>query len=151
MTSTLPYRMRAPCRYCGCENGTLTPKGGQNCVYCDDCGRLAYNAPKTETGETTASLRTRPDIKPSKRARILERDNYTCVGCHRADLPLEVGHLLSVEEGRALGATDEELWSDDNLAAMCAPCNSGLSFRTVSLRLVLLVLRARMMQERNAG
>jgi 5-methylcytosine-specific restriction endonuclease McrA len=89
-------------------------------------------------------VRTRPTIKPSQKVRILERDNHTCVVCHRDDVPLHVGHLLSVEDGRKVGATDDELFSDENLCAMCAECNLGMSSRTISLRLVAKILRARL-------
>jgi 5-methylcytosine-specific restriction endonuclease McrA len=138
--------MRSACKECGSTEGTLRPTNGQNCVYCNGCNRLAYNAPKSETGEAVRSLRTRPDISPSKRARILDRDNHTCVACHRSKVPLDVGHLLSVSEGRIHGLTDEELWHDENLAAMCASCNSGYSSRSVSLRLAI-HLRARTRDE----
>jgi ribonuclease HI len=43
------FTMRAPCRWCGGETGTITQKSGQDCVYCV-CGRYQYNAPKSETG-----------------------------------------------------------------------------------------------------
>jgi 5-methylcytosine-specific restriction endonuclease McrA len=124
------YTMREPCRFCGeATAGFLTPAGGQNVIRCAECGRAVYNAPKWETGEAVRSLATRPDIKVSTRTRILERDGGTCVACHRDDVPLDVGHLLSVVDGRALGATDAELWHDDNLASMCESCNSGFSGR----------------------
>lgn len=143
------HRMRSPCRWCGeTERGFLRPSNGQNVVRCAECGRACYNAPRHETGDKPRSLASRPDIKPSRRARILERDNHTCVGCHRADRPLVVAHLLSVDEGRALGATEAELFHDENLAAMCEECNAGLGHWTVSLRLVHQVLRARIAQER---
>jgi 5-methylcytosine-specific restriction endonuclease McrA len=70
-------------------------------------------------------------------------DNGTCVLCHRNDLPLDVGHLISVHDGRALGLADAELNSDENLAAMCSPCNSGVGRETLPLRIVVAVLRAR--------
>lgn len=39
---------------------------------------------------------------------------------------LTIAHLLSIEDGLALGATVDELNSDANLAAMCEACNIGL-------------------------
>lgn len=83
------------------------------------------------------------EIRPSQRARILMLDNSTCVLCHRNDLELDIGHLISVHDGRALGLTDAELNSDENLAAMCSPCNSGVGRETLPLRIVFAVLRAR--------
>lgn len=138
--------MRAPCTRCDCEEGTVTESNGQDVVRCRQCGKWAYNRPKSESGKPQRSVRTRPDIKPSTKARILERDNYACVMCHAADKPLHVGHLLSVTDGRRVGASEDELYSDENLAAMCEECNLGQSERTVSLRLVYLILRARLEQ-----
>jgi hypothetical protein len=39
---------------------------------------------------------------------------------------LTIGHLLSIEDGARLGATEFELNSDANLVAMCEACNLGL-------------------------
>lgn len=137
------FQMRQRCR-CGNETGRIETKSGQDCVYCLSCGKHCYNAPRTETGRAVRSLRTRPDIKPGQRARILERDNATCVLCHHADRPLDVGHVISVDAGRKLGLTDKELYDDENLAAMCQACNSGLSKSPVSLRFMVALLRARL-------
>lgn len=138
-----PYPMRAPCKWCGHLDGRLLPTNGQNVVRCASCQRACYNAPKTETGEAVRSIASRPNIKPSKRARIIERDNGACVSCHRDDVPLHVGHLLSVKDGHKLGATDEELYSEENLALTCEECNAGFSSRSMSLRLVYRILQAR--------
>lgn len=135
--------MRAPCAHCGHTKGIVTERNGQDVVRCIACGTHCYNRPKTESGKPQRSVRTRPDIDPSTKARILERDNYTCVMCHRADLPLHIGHLLSVADGKTLGATEAELYDDENLAAMCEECNLGLGWRSVSLRLVYRILLAR--------
>jgi 5-methylcytosine-specific restriction endonuclease McrA len=137
------FQMRAACR-CGNETGRIETKSGQDCVYCLSCGKHCYNAPKTETGREVRSLRTRPDIKPGQRAGILERDNATCVLCHRADVALDVGHLISVDAGEKLGLSKAELYDDENLAAMCQPCNSGLSSTPVSLRFMAALLKARL-------
>lgn len=143
------FQMREACR-CGNETGRIETKSGQDCVYCLSCGRHCYNAPRAETGREVRRLRTRPDIKPGQRARILERDNATCALCHRADLPLDVGHLISVDAGKKLGLDESELYDDENLAAMCQVCNSGLSKTPVSLRFMAALLRARLGQERAA-
>jgi len=140
-----PYVMRAVCPHCGNGiDGRVDTLNGQDRVFCLECGEWCYNAPRTETGREVRSLRTRPDIKPAKRARVLERDNGSCVLCHRSDVPLDVGHLISVAAGRELGLTDTELYDEENLAAMCAPCNSGLSAQPVNLRFAANVLRARL-------
>jgi hypothetical protein len=45
--------MRKAC-VCGETIGKITLKGGQNCVYCCNCGKYQYNAPETETGQREA-------------------------------------------------------------------------------------------------
>jgi 5-methylcytosine-specific restriction endonuclease McrA len=136
--------MRAPCADCGSTDGAITTVNGQDTVRCAHCHRFCYNAPRTETGREQRTLRTRPQMPASQRARILLRDNATCVLCHRAEVALDVGHLISVCDGRALGLGDVDLFSDENLAAMCAACNSGLTSETVPLRIAAAVLMARL-------
>lgn len=135
--------MREPCPGCGCLYGNITPKNGQDVVRCADCVGFCYNQPRHESGREPRSLRTRPTIRPRQRAKVLLRDNNTCVLCHRHGVPLDVGHLVSVHDGRLLGLSDNEIDDDENLAAMCASCNSGLSSDTLPLRIVVAVLRAR--------
>jgi 5-methylcytosine-specific restriction endonuclease McrA len=144
--------MSRPCKMCGPGDGRVDPKNGQNCVYCLKCGRMVYNAPRTELGEEPRSVRTRPDIKPSQKARVLERDCSRCLTCGRpAGAPkredaspviLHIGHVLSVDDGRALGATDEELFDDENLVTVCEECNLGQGSRSLLPRLALRLIRA---------
>lgn len=146
------YESRADCPDCGTRDAALIPRNGQNTVRCARCGRLLYNAPKTETGEVPrTALTLRQDIKASQQARILDRDHARCVLCGRGDVPLSIGHLLSVQDGLRLGATAEELQSDENLAAMCEACNLGLSSRSVSpatyARIMLHLIRAKGKQD----
>lgn len=138
--------MRAACTRCGGMTGIVSEKNGQDIVRCVQCGTYAYSRPKSESGKPQRTVRTRPEIKPSTKARILERDNYTCVMCHTATGVLHIGHLLSVADGKEMGATEDELFDDENLAAMCEECNLGMSDRTVSLRLVYQILKARIRQ-----
>lgn len=142
-----PYRSRKPCPDCGTTDAVLIPRNGQNTVRCQNCHRLLYNAPKTETGEVPRTVATvRRQIKPSQQARIFDRDHGRCVLCGRGDLPLTIGHLLSIEDGVALGANEDEIQDDANLAAMCEACNLGLSGRSVSpptyARIMLHLIRA---------
>lgn len=139
--------MRSRCPRCACLDGIVTTKNGQDTVRCAECDRFCYNAPRSETGRETRSLRTRPTIRPSQRTRILMRDNGACVLCHRSDVPLDVGHLISVHDGHKLSLSDTELASDDNLAAMCTPCNSGLSSESLPPRLLVAALWARRLNE----
>jgi 5-methylcytosine-specific restriction endonuclease McrA len=140
--------MREPCPRCGCGDGTVAMVNGQDTVRCAECERFCYNAPRTETGRPRRSLRTRPQVSPGQRARILLRDNLACVMCGRRER-LEVGHIISVRDGRALVLSDAVLFGDDNLVAMCASCNSGLSSKSIPAHrfLVLLALRAKQMRE----
>lgn len=134
--------MRAPCPGCGCRDGYIRTRGGQDTVRCSACDRYCYNAPRSETGRETRSLRTRPTISPSQRARILIRDNATCILCHRHDVDLDIGHLVSVRDGKARGLSDDQLRDDANLAAMCTACNSGLAHRSLPVHLLVAALVA---------
>jgi hypothetical protein len=53
------------------------------------------------------------------------------------------GHLISLHGGHTLGLSDAELASDDNLAAMCVACNSGLFSESLPPRLLAAALWAR--------
>lgn len=95
-------------------------------MRCQICHIHLYNAPKTETGQRPRTVKTlRRSIRPSQQARILNRDRGRCVLC-ASPHELTIGHLLSIEDGARLGATETELYSDANLAAMCEACNIGL-------------------------
>jgi 5-methylcytosine-specific restriction endonuclease McrA len=110
-------------------------------VRCE-CGRACYNAPKVETGEAARTVTTvHNGIRPKQRARILARDNRTCVMCHAADRPLHVGHLLSVDAGLSVGLTEAELNDDSNLASMCDECNLGLGAEPIPLRIYAAIVK----------
>ncbi len=143
-----PKELRAPCKRCGSTTGNIQTKppvpGGQDCVYCD-CGAFQYNAPKTETGRKQRSVQTTHEaIKPNQRARIILRANGRCELCGvGADVArLDVGHLLSVDDGHKQGYPDELINSDENLAAMCDQCNLGLGKQTLPLRLAFAIFMA---------
>lgn len=57
------------------------------------------------------------------RLRILERDEYTCrrPGCYR--VANEVDHVVSKEDARALGWSEERIEADANLQALCSTCH----------------------------
>jgi hypothetical protein len=40
-------------------------------------------------------------------------------------MPLVVGHWISVDDGKAEGLSEAELFDDENLLALCAECNAG--------------------------
>ncbi|MDQ1366704.1 MAG: hypothetical protein QOE07_3 [Acidimicrobiaceae bacterium] len=136
-----PFDSRQVCPDCGIKSAALATSNGQNVVRCAKCGRHLYNAPKTETGErarTVSSLRHA--IKPSQQARILDRDHRTCLLCGRANVQLTIGHLLSIEEGVSVGASEAELYNDANLAAMCESCNLGLGRHSISPRTYAVIM-----------
>ena len=139
----MAYPMRAPCRYCGHEFGVITPRGGQQCVFCESCGRLAYNAPKTETGEALRTVTTLHNgIRPKQRMRVLAACSLRCVicGANGENVILHVGHLLSVADGLALGLTETEINADANLAAFCEECNLGLGQESIAPRLLAAIV-----------
>ena len=140
--------MRSRCPRCGCIDGIITTKNGQDTVRCAECDRFCYNAPRSETGRDPRSLRSRPQIRPSQRVRIFEYDNWTCVVCRAQDVPLQIGHFVSVDDQEASGMSDAELYDDENLVTVCAECNAGQGPRTFSLRLALAVFRARTARQR---
>jgi hypothetical protein len=147
------YAMRAPCRWCGGAEGELRPTNGQNCVYCGGCGKLAYNAPKTETGEAVRSLTDRDSIRPSQRERIRERDANRCLLCGKSGFEgvvLHVAHILSIHDGKHLGATDADLDSDENLFLCCDAHNIGQGHKSFNPRMALLILRCIRAQARRA-
>jgi hypothetical protein len=51
------YIPSRPCQWCGSEKSELGQSGSQLPVRCGDCGRIAYNAPKTEVGFAPRTVR----------------------------------------------------------------------------------------------
>lgn len=146
MDGDVEIQMRDTCRFgCWTSTGVIKTKNGQDCVYCANCHKFQYNAPKTETGREARSISTvHRAIKPKQRARILERGNGQCELCGKRNAPLHVGHLLSVKHGLDRGMTDAEINSDENLASFCDECNLGLGEEPVSLRFAFSLLMARL-------
>lgn len=134
--------MRAPCPHCGGLEGVIRPQGLQDCVYCVACGRWCYNAPRAETGRAPRRLAGRTSIPVSKQYRIKERASGRCELCGARD-ELVVDHILSLKDGRDLGLSDFELNHDENLAALCPPCNSGKGAISMSPRVYIALLRSR--------
>jgi hypothetical protein len=95
-----------------------------------------------EVAEPAPAPRSRPWISRRDRVRILMRDKGRCVICN-GDRQLEVGHLISVCAGRRLGLSEAELYSAENLAAMCRDCNGGLGAECVPIQFLTALLKAR--------
>lgn len=137
-----PYRMRKPCPDCECEFGVVREVGFQDTVRCRDCGKFQYNAPRLETGKPQRHIKTRENIKLAIRSLVMVRAGGACELCHCV-APLTVGHLLSVDAGRSEDLTDDELNCEENLAAMCDACNSGISSNPVPLRVAVAIIVTR--------
>jgi hypothetical protein len=138
------HSMRTVCSDCGCSTGRIEERGGQDCVFCTECGKWQYNAPKTETGRAERTVTSvHNGVSPKQRARVLLRDGGRCVVCHRGDRPLHVGHLLSVKDGLNEGMTEFDLNNDENVAAMCDECNLGISRDSLPIRFIVSILRSR--------
>jgi len=137
--------LRAPCP-CGGTEGTIAPRGNQDCLYCDTCGKFQYNAPRVETGRAVRSLSTRPGITPSQRARILAAHDNACIGCGKRppEVSLDLGHLISREDAAHHDMLDEIIDGEFNLAPMCPECNSG--YRTLGSVSIRLLYRALLMK-----
>lgn len=142
------FRMRKPCPKCGHEAGVITETGAQDVVRCASCNAFCYNAPRTETGKAVRTVATRPGISPKIRARIIVvRAGGKCEICGSGGTeaaPLHVGHIVSRENAVRIGMSDEEIDSDENLAAMCPECNLGLGKETVPARLLARVIMVRL-------
>jgi hypothetical protein len=143
-----PYVMRSPCPKCGNTGGRIEERGSQDVVRCIACDAYCYCAPKAETGKPQRHVRSREAISPKQRARIIVvRANARCEICgkaHTALEPLHVSHMVSLDSGHEMGLTDDELNTDENLAAMCAECNQGLGAEPVPLRLMVRLVMARL-------
>lgn len=141
--------LRRPCTRCKHDIGQVTTKGGQDCVYCVQCGSYQYNAPKTETGRKTRSVSTTHQmIKPKQRSRIIDRANGRCERCgatkEATRTGLHVGHVVSVEAGHKYGLTDQEINDDENLIAECDQCNLGHGKMPVPLRVYVAIIATRL-------
>lgn len=145
---TLTLRAACPC---GGTTGRIVTRSGQDVVYCNDCDRYQYNAPRLETGRAQRSLASRPGITVSQRARVLAVHDYACVSCGRRppDIELQLAHIISREIAAKYEMLDALIDSEWNLAPMCAECNSGDAFVSEpSVRLMYRVLMIKALMPR---
>lgn len=153
-----PWTLRDPCKQCGSTDGVVAKSGPQNVARCAKCNTFAYCVPKQETGEERRTVRSRADIPPSTRARILERDGFKCAACGRGPqqgVLLHVGHMLSVEDAAKLKADgvpvrDDDLDSDYNYVTVCEEDNLGAAGRSYWLRTAYFILRANVERDRGS-
>ncbi len=126
-------KLRVLCK-CGGSDGLIQVRSGQNVAHCVACGVYQYCVPKSETGEAPRRVvHERDPIKPKQRARIIERDGGRCFYCHGGGI-LHVSHILSVDAGKALGVTGDDISDDENLVALCETCNLGMGNRSMPVR-----------------
>ena len=126
-------RMRQECVRCGCEEGYIVTRGGQDCVHCEVCRKWQYNAPRTETGRAVRTIaRTHSAVTVKVRAKVLLRAKGQCELCGADGVGgLHVGHLVSVKDGHAKCWLDVQINHQSNLCAMCPACNLGLGQSSV--------------------
>jgi 5-methylcytosine-specific restriction endonuclease McrA len=141
-----PITSRQPCPKCNSTDALRSDRNGQAVVRCRNCHAFLYNAPKVETGERPRTVQAvRPDVKPKVQQAVFERDGQACVLCHRDDVPLTIGHVVSIKDAEELGEVGPWLSGSENLVAMCEACNSGLGGRsllpTTYARIVVRLLR----------
>lgn len=145
------FTMRQPCQKCQSTSGTISHRNGQACVFCDDCGAWVYNAPRAETGKERRSTRSRPDIAPSAKARVLAAHNGQCIACGKSQLThgvvMHIDHLIPVEAAKRVGVYDQLIESEWNLAPLCEECNAGkqADLNAVSVTLMYRVLMMKAM------
>jgi hypothetical protein len=143
------FPMRKPCVSCGCTEGRIETRNGQDTVFCNGCGKYQYNAPRVETGrEKRTGSAIRALLGPRRRARIILRACGRCEPCGRRlnETPngLQVAHIISIKKGLAMGMTEAELNSDENLCAACDECNQGIGEDVIPLKLAIAMVRARL-------
>lgn len=133
------------CHRCGSNHpGKLEREdreGLRRGLCCADCGLFVKWVPKAELGIATSTKRVGLNLKPSERTALFNTYNNACAVCHRDDLGLEIGHLISVADGKAFGLTQAEIDDPINLAPMCPPCNAGQGDLTFGLAFVIRCLR----------
>lgn len=146
VTQQRPWPLEKQCRECGAEPGSpgfIRKSGDQNCLYCS-CGKYNYyNVPKAKTGEPVNHIKTRADLKPGQRTRILERDGAACLLCKRSDTPLHIAHVLSVHDIKQHNIINIAENDDANLFVCCQECNLDMRERSVEAQIFLHLIAVR--------
>jgi hypothetical protein len=142
--------MAGDCSCCGSTDESQRQNGPHWEAFCCQCGRHKRFLKKSDLGIAPRSVQsTHAAIKPKKRAGVLLRASGRCELCGAGPpVILNVGHLISVENGHQMDLTDEQINSDENLCCMCEECNLGLGSEPVPLRVAVSMVMARV---RNAG
>lgn len=144
------YTLRESCKWCNFTLGRMQTRNGQDCVYCGQCDRFLYNAPKTETGREVRSVTTnRIGIPPSQRSELMERANRRCEVCGKSSdqSVMHVGHVVSLKHADKTNLTPEELNSNENLMILCDECNLGWGENPLPARMLIAVVTARLKRD----
>ena len=144
------FKLRNTCAHCNCLDGYSIQRNGQEVVYCASCDKYAYNRPRSESGRPVKSTRSRPNIKPSLRMRVLAAHDHRCVYCGRSpatdDIVLDIDHLVPVALAKKYDLYDEVIESEHNLVPACAQCNRGkqddLNRTSITLMYRVLLMKA---------
>ncbi len=146
------FVLRAPC--CGSTDGRGPHDvSGQAKVYCATCRKYQYNAPKHETGRGVRKVFNREAIGSDQRARILERDNSTCLDCGKRppEVILHVAHMISVADATDLGFVADDYNDDENLYAGCEECNLTQGKRSITTKRMARMILLHNRFKREAG
>ncbi len=82
-----------------------------------------WNTYKPSRVPVTEEEWERRRVTPDIRSRIFERDNYECQSWGAKDGLVEIDHVIPISRG---GSSD-----DDNLQALCTPCNRSKGTKTL--------------------
>lgn len=149
-TREADYRLRAPC-ICGSDWGYIQERNGQACVFCGQCDKWLYNAPKHERGLAPEPVRS-DGISPARRYEVMLRAGFVCEFCggRPPERTLHVGHLLSeadIREARLPLALADDL---ANLALLCSACNLGMGRKSLPIHELLVFMLRRHVEMHSA-
>ena len=135
--------MRGPCQQCGTPDGVLEEVNGQD-TPCAAHGvrRFATTPPRPKLVGKRGRWRSGPTSPRANAPTSCCATAAHAIICHSTER-LEVGHLISVADGARFGLDFDLIHSDENLAVMCATCNSGISDETVPIRLIVTAFMVR--------
>lgn len=133
------FKLDEPCKKCGSEFGKIESKTIHQELRCY-CGTYIRNVSKKELGMPQRHINTRDNIKPSKKAKIFERDNGRCRFCGKSQQKtiLHVSHIISVKDFDSFKESEEWSVDDDmNLMTLCEECNLGMGSVSLTSRMCL--------------
>lgn len=139
------YQLDLPCG-CGASLAIARPNGPHWEARCGTCDRHLKFVSKAELGIKPITAKViHEGITKGQRLRLLLRANCRCelCGARIEEGNFHASHIVPVEYGVKQGLSPSEVNSDENLMALCAPCNQGMSKMVLPLRTMVMVLFAR--------